>query len=150
MGEQAPLHQPCGCPRLVHPECLARWQLHNAGKEEEKVCRFCNQTLPDWQQSLGAELGTDQDVKPTISIEYEGRVIFIKLKEKPRKEQVDREVRKYFEIPDDVQLHFTYDCCIPGTRDTVQLEGEAAFPAAMHCASIAASRRKMLQLHHHN
>lgn len=143
MGDQAPLQQPCGCPRLVHPECLARWQLHSAGKDEEQSCRFCKQMLPEWQTSLG---GTVQDVRPTISIEYGGKVVFIKFHQKPQKEHIYRAVRSAFGIPDDVPLHFTFDCCIPGTADTVQLEGEAAFPAAMHCASISAYRRKMSQL----
>jgi hypothetical protein len=30
---------PCKCPRKVHPQCLARWQLQQAGKHEEKYCR---------------------------------------------------------------------------------------------------------------
>lgn len=25
------LYQPCSCPRSVHKQCLARWQLHSAG-----------------------------------------------------------------------------------------------------------------------
>ena len=85
-------------------------------------------------------------MNPTIYIEYDGRVIFIELQQKPEKEHIDRAVRSAFEIPDDTPLHFTYDCCIPGTGDTVQLEGEAAFPAAIHCASIAAYRRQQSRL----
>lgn len=30
---------PCKCPRKVHPQCLARWQLQQAGRHEEKFCR---------------------------------------------------------------------------------------------------------------
>jgi hypothetical protein len=33
------LVRPCRCPRKVHPQCLARWQLQQAGKHEEKFCR---------------------------------------------------------------------------------------------------------------
>jgi hypothetical protein len=33
------LISPCRCPRKVHPKCLARWQLQQAGKHEEKFCR---------------------------------------------------------------------------------------------------------------
>jgi hypothetical protein len=29
-----------------------RWQLQNAGKKEEKYCRFCQQRYPDWRNSL--------------------------------------------------------------------------------------------------
>lgn len=34
------LVSPCKCPRKVHPQCLARWQLQQAGRHEEKFCRF--------------------------------------------------------------------------------------------------------------
>lgn len=34
------LFQPCSCPRHVHPLCLARWQLQQAGKAEERCCRW--------------------------------------------------------------------------------------------------------------
>jgi hypothetical protein len=37
---------PCKCPRKVHPQCLARWQLQQAGRHEEKFCRWAN--LPAW------------------------------------------------------------------------------------------------------
>ena len=33
------LMAPCKCPRKVHPQCLARWQLQQAGRHEEKSCR---------------------------------------------------------------------------------------------------------------
>lgn len=43
----------CGCTsRPVHASCLARWQLFNAGRAEEKRCRFCAQPLPDWRPHL--------------------------------------------------------------------------------------------------
>ena len=28
-----PLQRVCGCPRKVHRPCMARWQLHSAGKK---------------------------------------------------------------------------------------------------------------------
>jgi E3 ubiquitin-protein ligase DOA10 len=34
------LVSPCKCPRKVHPQCLARWQLQQAGRHEEKFCRY--------------------------------------------------------------------------------------------------------------
>ena len=32
--------RPCLCPRRVHAKCLARWQLRQAGRPEEKHCRW--------------------------------------------------------------------------------------------------------------
>jgi hypothetical protein len=37
--EKRPIFSPCKCPRKVHPQCLARWQLQQAGRHEEKFCR---------------------------------------------------------------------------------------------------------------
>jgi hypothetical protein len=34
------LLSPCKCPRKVHPQCLARWQLQQAGRHEERFCRW--------------------------------------------------------------------------------------------------------------
>ena len=34
------LMRPCLCPRRVHAKCIARWQLRQAGRPEEKHCRW--------------------------------------------------------------------------------------------------------------
>ncbi|MEW5297449.1 MAG: hypothetical protein WDW36_000657 [Sanguina aurantia] len=54
------LVRPCRCPRRAHRPCLARWQLHCAGKLEEKKCRFCKESLPDWRQWLGTSSSAPQ------------------------------------------------------------------------------------------
>jgi hypothetical protein len=38
--DKDPLVSPCRCPRKVHPRCLARWQLQQAGRPEETACRY--------------------------------------------------------------------------------------------------------------
>lgn len=40
------LVSPCRCPRKVHPRCLARWQLQQAGRLEETNCRCANLESP--------------------------------------------------------------------------------------------------------
>jgi hypothetical protein len=47
-----PLITPCACPHPVHPRCLARWQLQQAGRPEERACRFCGGCYPDWRAVL--------------------------------------------------------------------------------------------------
>ena len=70
------LIRPCSCPRVVHEQCLGRWQLQNVGQRcasecilhwfvsiltgvlaqwcsEELVCRFCDECLPDWRATIG-------------------------------------------------------------------------------------------------
>lgn len=70
------LMSPCQCPRKVHRQCLARWQLQQAGKAEEKHCRFCLSPLADWKVSLTPE-PLKQEVKkanPVMVVYFEGVV----------------------------------------------------------------------------
>ncbi|MEW5314811.1 MAG: hypothetical protein WDW38_006280 [Sanguina aurantia] len=60
------LVRPCRCPRKAHRPCLARWQLHCAGKLEEKKCRFCKESLPDWRQWLGTSSSSAPQQPPTL------------------------------------------------------------------------------------
>ncbi|GIL62531.1 hypothetical protein Vafri_16743 [Volvox africanus] len=62
-GELEPLVQVCRCPTRVHRRCVARWQLYSAGKREEKSCRFCQGTLPDWKEVL-----TPRALPPAVPI----------------------------------------------------------------------------------
>lgn len=43
-GPSTPLVYPCACPRPVHETCLAKWQLHNAGREEVRCRRHGQHT----------------------------------------------------------------------------------------------------------
>ena len=50
--ESSPLNQHCQCKCLLaHDECIAHWQLRNAGGVEELKCRFCGVRLPDWRET---------------------------------------------------------------------------------------------------
>ncbi len=77
------LFSPCKCPRKVHPQCLARWQLQQAGRHEEKFCRFCNTNLTDWKSHL-----TPEELKPEVSkvqpimvVYFEGQIHRIPVKQ---------------------------------------------------------------------
>lgn len=64
-----PLQRPCACPaRHAHASCLARWQVQQAGRDEERACRFCHAMLPDWR-SAHAELPKSV---PVFTVVYEG------------------------------------------------------------------------------
>lgn len=64
-----PLQRPCSCPiRHAHASCLARWQVQQAGREEERACRFCRAELPDWRSAHAA---MPKSV-PVFTIVYEG------------------------------------------------------------------------------
>lgn len=35
-----------------------RWQLHQAGRDEESTCRFCHQPLQDWRPVITTATGS--------------------------------------------------------------------------------------------
>jgi hypothetical protein len=53
LSAEGALSLPCACPRPVHALCLGRWQLQQAGRPEERACRFCGETYGDWGEGLG-------------------------------------------------------------------------------------------------
>ncbi|EFJ46303.1 hypothetical protein VOLCADRAFT_46480, partial [Volvox carteri f. nagariensis] len=142
--DRDPLINPCRCPRKVHPRCLARWQLQQAGRLEETNCRFCQSNLADWKASLTPEnLKPDvQRVQPIMVVYFEGQIHRIPVKQGPDglKEFTHR-IRELFRLPDDVDISLTFGCKEPLSGQHLKLEGIGAFDAAVHCASVAAAER---------
>ncbi|GLI64890.1 hypothetical protein VaNZ11_008281 [Volvox africanus] len=143
--DRDPLINPCRCPRKVHPRCLARWQLQQAGRLEETNCRFCQSNLADWKASLTPEnLKPDvQRVQPIMVVYFEGQIHRIPVKQGPEglKEFTHR-IRELFRLPDDVDISLTFGCKEPLSGQHLKLEGIGAFDAAVHCASVAAAERQ--------
>lgn len=143
--EGQPLYSPCACPRKVHPKCLARWQLQQAGRPEETHCRFCSKTLADWKSSLTPEnLKPEvQKVQPIMVVYFEGEIHRIPVKQGSDgvKEFTSR-IRELFRLPEDVDISLTFGCKEPMSGQHLKLEGIGAFDAAVHCASVAAAERQ--------
>uniref|UniRef100_A0A7S0RQR2 RING-CH-type domain-containing protein n=1 Tax=Chlamydomonas leiostraca TaxID=1034604 RepID=A0A7S0RQR2_9CHLO len=139
------LMSPCKCPRKVHPKCLARWQLQQAGKQEETTCRFCNNQLADWKASLTPEALRPevQKVQPIMVVYFEGEIHRIPVKQggDGLKEFTTR-IRELFRLPEDVDISLTFGCKEPMSGQHLKLEGMGAFDAAVHCASVAAAERQ--------
>ncbi|KAI8471650.1 MAG: hypothetical protein J3K34DRAFT_227780 [Monoraphidium minutum] len=139
------LLSPCKCPRKVHPQCLARWQLQQAGRHEEKQCRFCNTTLADWKANL-----TPKDLAPEVSkvqpimvVYFEGQIHRIPVKQGPDGlQEFQSTIRDLFRLPEDVDISLTFGCKEPMSGQHLKLEGVGAFDAAVHCASVAAADRQ--------
>ncbi|EFJ50460.1 hypothetical protein VOLCADRAFT_58469, partial [Volvox carteri f. nagariensis] len=133
------LEHPCACPRGVHAKCLARWQLQSAGRDEERYCRFCKSELPDWRDILTPKVPA---APPVMAIVYDGKVI--RLQVKPGREgmlEFQRQVRRAFNLGEDVELDCVFDCRAPGTGEKIKLRGLESYSAAMHCAAVAAGER---------
>uniref|UniRef100_A0A383VPL8 RING-CH-type domain-containing protein n=1 Tax=Tetradesmus obliquus TaxID=3088 RepID=A0A383VPL8_TETOB len=139
------LMSPCKCPRKVHPQCLARWQLQQAGRHEERFCRFCNNELADWKLHL-----TPEDLKPEVSkvqpimvVYFEGQIHRIPVKQGPDGlTEFTGKIRELFRLPEDVDISLTFGCKEPMSGTHLKLEGMGAFDAAVHCASVAAAERQ--------
>ena len=139
------LVQPCACPRRVHPQCLARWQLQQAGRHEEKHCRFCNSALADWKGHLTPkELAPEvPNVQPIMVVYFEGQIHRIPVKQGPDGlAEFQSKIRDLFRLPDDVDISLTFGCKEPMSGQHLKLEGVGAFDAAVHCASVAAADRQ--------
>lgn len=101
LQEDGDLVQACACPRGVHLDCLAYWQLHSAGTAEELACRcapatasqadaqpsqgcldktlllhaslrrFCSMALPDWKLTLSRGARPAAEV-PVVAVLFGG------------------------------------------------------------------------------
>ncbi|KAK9865510.1 hypothetical protein WJX84_007725, partial [Apatococcus fuscideae] len=139
----SPLIQPCACPRTVHAECCARWQLHAAGKSEEHFCRFCQQQLPDWQRILTPhEAQLPAQCLPTMSVTFNDQQHHIVAQSGPGGYAAfEAEVRSIFGIEHDMDMNLIFDCAEPTTGSLLKLNGPGAFNAAVHCAKVSAAKR---------
>eukprot|EP00775_Hariotina_reticulata_P005703 gene5703-5942_t len=130
----------CACPRPVHRECLARWQLQQAGRSEERYCRFCNKEYPDWKDAL-----TPIELRPTtpiMAVSVRGRVHKLRVKPGPEgKEDFKRQVRQLLGYDDSMEFDVIFECKTPHSGEKVQLHGFSAFDAATHCAAVSAAKR---------
>jgi hypothetical protein len=141
-GSPDDLSYPCKCPHAVHAACLARWQLQRVGTDDEKRCRFCRTTLPDWRRTLGPapDGGTVR-----ITVTFDGTTHSICLPPDAGVDAFETAVRSLFEFPEDTGLGITFRVPVPGASATAEelcVKGAANFEAVMHCAGVAAAGRR--------
>lgn len=142
-GSRYSLEKICSCSWLrVHRNCLARWQLQQAGKIEEKKCRFCGEVLPDWREAHG-HLPKAQPVMTVVHDNVMHQVVVEPGEYGQRKFQED--IRRIFGLQDDDAIQLTFGCRIPECGQEVTLEGWDSYDAAVHCASLSAGQREKRQ-----
>ncbi|KIY96035.1 hypothetical protein MNEG_11925, partial [Monoraphidium neglectum] len=88
-ASEAPLGTPCACPRPVHAQCLARWQLQQAGRPEERRCRFCGDAYGDWREALSAGPGL-LPATPVMAVNVRGRVHKLRVHSGPEGKELFR------------------------------------------------------------
>lgn len=132
---ERPLSRPCMCPRSVHRDCLARWCLHQSGKSEETVCRFCQSSLPDWKASL---LGPEEDEprrEPLIAaVVWQNTVYKIAIQPGPEgKAEFKKTVNRLFGLSLGSRYECTFECKLK--EDKLSLKGLNSYEAATRCAA---------------
>ncbi|GIM16320.1 hypothetical protein Vretimale_18955 [Volvox reticuliferus] len=144
-GELEPLVQVCRCPTRVHRRCVARWQLYSAGKREEKSCRFCQGTLPDWKEVLTPR--ALPPAVPILSIYYNNTCCRMKVRPGPDGLRAFLRQLEVIVGRDVANVNFVFRCRCPDTGAEIFLQGLQAFEAAMHCACVRAAQRSLQQQH---
>ncbi|PNH08209.1 hypothetical protein TSOC_005295 [Tetrabaena socialis] len=114
-GTPEPLVQVCRCPTRVHARCTARWQLYSAGKKEEKSCRFCAQSLPDWRGVLTPRaLPT---AVPVLSIYYNNTCCRMRVRPGPDGLQAFLRQLEAIVGRDVAHVNFVFRCRCPDTGE---------------------------------
>ncbi|KXZ51380.1 hypothetical protein GPECTOR_12g342 [Gonium pectorale] len=137
------LIQPCKCPRVVHSVCLAKWQLSQSGRSEEKFCRFCGGPWPDWQSNLA--LPGMAAVEPVMSVHFNGQTHMVKVRpgEDGRVAFIS-DVRRLLRLRDNQEFSITFECKVPGHGMFLDLKGLSSYDAAVFCAAMTAVERQRL------
>lgn len=93
---------------------LAEFPEQALVRREENICRFCRKKLPDWKQKM-----TPEDVTPSrtavmaVVLNGEEHRITVEPGRSGRK-HFEREIRRLFNLSQDDELEFTFDCQTPG------------------------------------
>ncbi|KAL3138968.1 hypothetical protein ABBQ32_005777 [Trebouxia sp. C0010 RCD-2024] len=133
-----PLIHACQCPRTVHKECLARWQLQSVGRSEETECRFCHRELPDWRAAYNLPTAT-----PVMTVCHNNVQHLLHVKPGDAgKTAFEDSIRRIFGLgPQDI-IQLEFGCKAPGTDQDLTLKGWQSYDAAVHCAAVSAGARQ--------
>lgn len=144
-GPAGELLKPCSCPsRVAHRRCIARWQLQQAGREEERHCRFCKQCLPDWREAFDEQAAAAPRTEPTMSIQFNGQTYWLHVRVgEGGVERFKEDVRRLLGLTEEQAFDITFECRVPGQDDNsrMELRGLDAYDAAVYCASLSAAER---------
>ncbi|GAX78511.1 hypothetical protein CEUSTIGMA_g5950.t1 [Chlamydomonas eustigma] len=169
--EAGPLNLPCECPTMYsHPVCRGRWQLQQAGKDEECFCRFCKTRLPTWTvpllgtgsademspkkgNSTGDELMMDSESIgveiPMMTVVFNGNVARLPCYPgKAGAEEFKLQVKNFFNLSNDAVIDVTFELKVKSAMNEdagsrVHLKGFETFDAASKVAAVCASRRRL-------
>ena len=135
-GRELKNHCECKCLR-AHDDCLAHWQLRNAGNAAEQRCRLCGNALPDWKELSLQGRGIAKEV--TLAVQVNGRVEHMKVKlggQEKVAEFTDK-LKKAFGLSDHTSLDIDFTVQNPfHPEESVTLNGLGTYQAAVHCGAL--------------
>ncbi|KAJ9520124.1 hypothetical protein QJQ45_030047, partial [Haematococcus lacustris] len=143
-AESGPLGRQCQCPNLYsHKSCLIRWQLQQAGKPEETMCRFCRQNLKNWREACAPIATANPSTKKAVmAVVFQGKTVKVPVITGPDGvAEFKRTVCKLFDLPEGTDFEVTFECKSPVFGDKLHLKGFGCFEAASYCAAVSAARR---------
>ncbi|QDZ26032.1 hypothetical protein HOP50_20g85830 [Chloropicon primus] len=134
------LHVHCKCHSLkAHDDCIAHWQLRNAGTDAEMKCRLCSMKLPDWKDTAYLN-GTRSLAKVvTLAVQVNGVTKYMKVKlgGEEKAEEFKQKLIRAFNLPCTTHLDIDFSVSNPFTaEDVLKLNGIGSYSAAIHCGAL--------------
>ena len=133
----------CKCKSHVHATCLAKWQLRQAGKPEEKRCRFCHETLSDYRYVLRPDYDDYKDTTIDIQVRHDMWNLIVPVDESIGHETFAKIACLEFGIPHDV-FHDTikFICTVPDEDTHVVFNGMDCWNAVVFCVQTQVVERR--------
>jgi len=122
---------------------MAKWQLRQAGKPEEKRCRFCDETLPDYRYVLRPDYDDYKDTTIDIQIGHEMWNLIVPVDESIGHETFAKIACLEFGIPRKV-FHdtITFICTVPDEDAHVVFRGLDCWDAVVFCVQTQVVERR--------
>lgn len=126
---------PCKCKNHVHPSCLAEWQLRNAGKKEERRCRFCKTKMPDWKYVIRPNYDEykKQTFPLTLSIDKQAYTMAVS---EDTTEEVFVNCATALYGKSNFCPYATFHCKHPNNHTNLTFCGDNIFEAAIFCIRV--------------
>ena len=136
--QENPLKSHCSCQYLLsHSKCIARWQVQQAGKREEKFCRFCDKEMPNWMDQMCG--GKIKKGNPIMEFFYDGKKYKFAI-EPGNFEHLKEQIRQIIGI--DISKNFNIGFKVELNGEKLDLYGIESFDVASKCAAITHHMRK--------
>lgn len=150
----------CGCKKMcVHKLCLAKWQLRQAGTTQEKVCRFCNEKLPDWRYVLRPDYCLYMDQVIVVKCVCMNREIGIPVTGGMEKSDFIKYLVSHvggtYHEGDDTSIFksVSFGCIIPDENQFINFKGIDSFDAMLFCARVCSKENiniSNIEIHSHD